>query len=151
MTRMMNRRGFPTATPRDLDRLVQSVLGPQTLPFGGILPELRSRPFPGMNVWEDGSNIYVEAELPGFNMDQIDVTMLGSDLTITGERPEPKLPDGAVLHRRERPAGRFVRTLHLETQTTPDAVTASLTDGVLLITLPKAEAAKPRKIEVRSQ
>jgi HSP20 family protein len=150
MSRMLvNRFGMPGTMPREMDRLFQSLLGGENDPLGAAGLQRRGVVYPGVNVWEDASNIYVEAELPGFSMDQVDVTMLGTDLTISGERPEAQAPQGAVFHRRERAAGRFSRSIHLGVPIDADKVNAALASGVLMITLPKAEAAKPRKIEVK--
>lgn len=143
----INRMPTPGTLSREMDRLMQSFLRPGVLPFPAFTEA--EQPFPPLNVWEDGGNVFVEAELPGFTMDRLEVTMVGSELTIAGERPESQLPEDAVYHRRERSAGRFTRTLTLPVPINTDAVTAEMTNGVLLVTLPKAEAVRPRKIEVK--
>jgi HSP20 family protein len=103
--------------------------------------------YPGVNLWEDGDNAYVEAELPGFGMEDVEVLVTGNELTINGER---KIADqtNASYHRRERGRGRFSRTMTLPWEIDADKVQAKLVDGVLTVTLPKAESAKPKKVKL---
>ena len=103
---------------------------------------------PAVNVWEDDHSLFVETELPGMNLADVDVTVMGNELTIKGERKDTTI-EGATYHRRERTVGTFARTMTLPVEIDSAKVTATLKDGVLMITLPKAEAAKPRKIEVK--
>jgi HSP20 family protein len=107
-----------------------------------------ARPFPSMNAWEDTANLYVEAELPGFRIDDLEITFSGNELTISGTRAETK-PEGAAFFRRERPSGAFSRTLRVSTEIDGSKVSATLANGVLTVVLPKAEAVKPRKIDVK--
>ncbi len=108
---------------------------------------MQSNSFPALNVWEQGDDLYAEAELPGISGDDIDVSVVGSDLTIRGKRG-PELPAGSSYHRRERGEGEFTRVLRLPIEVDANRVEASLKNGVLLIKLPKAESAKPKKIKV---
>jgi HSP20 family protein len=110
--------------------------------------DLGGRGFPAVNVWEDEQNLYAEAELPGLTMSDVEVFAKGNELTIKGER-KPVQEEGTAYHRRERGVGPFNRVLRLPVDIDADKVEAKLHDGVLTITLPKAEAARPRKIEVR--
>src|SRR6185369_3462276 len=106
---------------------------------------------PGVNVWEDANNVFVEAELPGIDASKLDISVIeGNQLTIQGERPMLEMA-GSVWHRQERSYGSFTRVLTLPTLVDADAVDATYVAGVLKLTLPKAEAAKPRKIAVKSQ
>ncbi|MCK6457277.1 MAG: Hsp20/alpha crystallin family protein [Phycisphaerae bacterium] len=130
----------------EIDQLFSDVLPSfQTWDPFGMLP---TRGFPAMNVWEDPQNIYVEAELPGLKMSDIEVLVSGDELTIKGERRDTT-PESASVHRRERGMGSFARTIHLAVPIEHDKVAAELRDGVLSVTVPKAEAVRPRKIEVR--
>ncbi len=105
---------------------------------------------PAVNVWADEHAVYVEADLPGVDPAQLDIAVVeGNRLTIQGERSEVNLQN-AVWHRQERGYGEFVRELTLPTLVDADKVEARYEAGVLRLTLPKAEAAKPRKITVRS-
>ncbi len=105
--------------------------------------------FPAINMWEDDNNLYVEAELPGFDMSQVEITVTGENqLSIKGERKQPELENG-TWHRQERGFGKFSRMIELPEPVDADKVTAEFKFGVLTITLPKKEEAKPRKIEVK--
>jgi HSP20 family protein len=138
--------GFPIQQLRDeMDRLVTSVFSNPAV--AGATRLITGRGFPAFNVWEDTENVYAETELPGVKPEDLDVTVVGNELTVKGNRAEDAASD-AVYHRRERGVGAFTRVISLPSEINPDAVQASLTDGVLLLTLPKAEAAKPRKIKV---
>jgi HSP20 family protein len=114
-------------------------------------PALRpySPTYPAMNVWEDGDCAYFEAELPGMSMNDLDLHVLGSELTLTGQRKIEE-PKNASWHRRERSQGRFSRTLTLPWEINADKVEAHLHDGVLTVKLPKCESCKPKKIKVLS-
>lgn len=105
--------------------------------------------FPAFNVWESGEELYAEAEVPGLKAEDLDISVIGSDLTVRGRRGA-QLPEGAVAHRQERGSGEFTRVLRLPIDVEASKVEASLKDGVLLIKLPKAESAKPKKIKVSS-
>ena len=138
----MNRVMHPmTAWRSDLDRL-----------FNGFLDEWptfdRTTAFPTLNVWEDERNYFIEAELPGLRMEDLEVTSVGDELTIKGQRKEETIK-GAVYHRRERGTGSFVRSIRLPANVDTDAVKATLQNGVLSISLPKAKVALPHKIEVK--
>lgn len=104
--------------------------------------------YPALNVWEDESSFHAEAELPGFRLEDVEVTVRGNEISLSGER-KPEDKEGLTWHRRERGFGRFHRTLGFPLPVEADKVQASLKNGVLTITLPKAEAARPRKIQVR--
>ncbi|HLJ92236.1 MAG TPA: Hsp20/alpha crystallin family protein [Gemmataceae bacterium] len=107
--------------------------------------------YPAVNVWEDGESIFVEAELPGLEAKDLDIHVSGGNqLTLKGERKQ-NVPEKGVVHRQERGFGSFVRVLTLPTPVNADRVDAHFENGVLLIKLPKHEAAKPRKINVKSE
>jgi HSP20 family protein len=105
--------------------------------------------YPGVNVWEDGDSAHIEAELPGMSMDDIEVDVIGNEVTIRGER-KIEDPQNGTYRRRERPAGCFARTITLPWEIDADRVEAKLHDGVLTVHLPKSPAAKPRKIKVQA-
>jgi HSP20 family protein len=106
---------------------------------------------PRLNVWEEDDVFFAEAEVPGLRHEDLDLSVVGNQLTIKGKRETASEQSGkdAVFHRRERAVGEFVRVLTLPTEINPDAVSATLAGGVLTVKLPKAEAAKPRKINVQ--
>jgi len=103
--------------------------------------------FPAVNVWENEGQLFAEAELPGLTQDELTITVMGNELTIKGERPEVE-QEGATFHRRERGVGSFTRVVRLPVEVDSAKVSADLRDGVLLVTLPKAEAARTRKIPI---
>ncbi len=107
----------------------------------------RSAGYPPVNLWEDESNIYVECEIPGVKRDQLDLSVVGKKLTISGERTRDESKD-VERHRTERPDGAFSRVITLPREVNPDAIEARLENGVLAVTLPRSEATRPRKIEV---
>jgi len=99
-----------------------------------------------VDVREDADHIYVEAELPGFRKEEVDITLENQTLTISAERKEEKKPGDHLL--RERRYQRFVRSFTLPPTVDERKVDARLADGVLNITLNKREETKPRKIQV---
>ena len=103
--------------------------------------------YPALNVWEDDQNLYAEAELPGCRIEDIELTVEGNVLTLRGER-KIETKENWTWHRRERGGEKFVRVLELPAAIDADKVHAALRHGVLTVTLPKAEAARPRRIPV---
>ncbi|MEO1129004.1 MAG: Hsp20/alpha crystallin family protein [Planctomycetota bacterium] len=116
--------------------------------LGGAVRSAHRGTLPPLNAWETEDALIVEAELPGFSLGHLDITLLERDLTLKGTR-ESTDPDGARVHRRERGQGTFSRTLRLPFDVDADAIEASLVEGVLTITLPRAPELRPRRIEVR--
>jgi HSP20 family protein len=105
--------------------------------------------FPTMNLWEADDALFVEAELPGLELSDLEIFVTGrNQLTIKGERKAPAL-EKAVAHRQERGFGKFERSLSLPYPVNEEAVEARFEHGVLKIRLPKHESAKPRKIEIK--
>lgn len=119
-------------------------------PIGFDSPQAFPAPYPALNVWEDEDNLYVEAELPGLKPEDIDVSVTERDqLTITAQRT-PNSPEGGAWLRQEGGYGRFSRTVTLPAEVNAEGVQASSEAGVLTITLPKMEQAKPKKIAVKA-
>ena len=107
--------------------------------------------FPALNIWENDEHCFVEAELPGVELKDLDITVTGGNqLTLKGERHAAKLENG-VWHRQERSFGQFSRTLTLPFHVDPEKVEARLDNGVLTVKLAKHESAKPRKIAVKAE
>ncbi len=110
--------------------------------------ETKAGVFPLVNLTENSDRYFVRAELPGLTADELDIDVTGKKLSISGERKISSEGDKVKYHRRERDAGRFSRALTLPDDVDSQKVTAKLSDGVLFITLPKAESAKPRQITI---
>jgi HSP20 family protein len=107
--------------------------------------------YPPVNVWEDDNHVYAEAELPGVPHDKLEVYVTeGDQLTLQGER-QPNAPANGAWHRQERGFGKFDRTLTLPAPVDADKVEARFEQGVLFLTLPKSEQARPRKITVKAE
>src|SRR5688500_13378721 len=122
---------------RELDRLAQQVFGTMARPT--VMP---------MDAWRQGEQFVVEFDLPGVDPGSIDLDVERNVLTVKAERPA--LSNDAEAIAAERPRGVFSRQLFLGDTLDVDKVEASYTDGVLRLTIPVAEEAKPRKIEVTS-
>ena len=118
--------------------------------LSGRLPQLAVRSFPALNVWEEQDNLFAEAEVPGFKNEDLEISVVGNELTIKGHRQDERADKDTVFHRRERGVGTFTRVIRLPIEIDAARVQANLCDGVLLLTLPKSEAAKPHKIHVQS-
>ncbi len=129
---------FPMGRLRtDVDRLLGCVL--DGIPNSGATPTT-ARIHPSIKVSEDGESFHAELDIPGIKLEDVEVTVVGDELTIAGER---KASDEA------RGFGSFRRVIGLPDEVDAEKVSATLNLGVLRITLPKAEAVKPRKIEVK--
>lgn len=134
-----NRLFLPRATcgkPMDLvDRIIGGALGSSVSAY------------PAFNVWADNEGATVTSELPGVTMDGLDVTVQGKVVTVKGSRANPAAEDAGYL-RRERRVGEFSRSFELPFQIDAGKVEAKLANGVLEISLPRAENDKPRKIAI---
>ena len=106
--------------------------------------------FPAMNVWMNEEGAVVTAELPGVNVNDLEINVVGETLTVSGERKLAELPKDAVYHRQERGMGKFTRTIDLPFAVESGKVQATLEKGILRILLPRAEQDKPRKISVKT-
>lgn len=112
---------------------------------------LRTAPsYPAINIWAKDDGLFVSAEMPGVQVEDIDINVVGDSLTISGERGSDEIPENALFHRKERGFGEFSRTIQLPFAIDTGKVEASFKNGVLNITLPRVEAEKPKKISIRS-
>jgi HSP20 family protein len=101
-----------------------------------------------VDVYEDKDSLTVKAELPGMKKDDIEISLHDGCLSISGERKSETKHESAEQYRTERFFGRFQRTVSLPTPVAVDKVKAQYKDGVLTVTLPKTEEAKPKHIDV---
>jgi HSP20 family protein len=153
-SKMIYRRffGFPTwenKTPfaelerirRQMDRLFEG------------WPSQRQAPgvFPLVNLNESRESFFIRAELPGISSGDLEIQATSNSVSIGGERKIPAEDRDAKYHRREREAGIFSRMINLPNEIDPDKVEASLVNGILTVVVPKAQAAKPRQINVKQE
>ncbi len=123
---------------RELDRLAEQVFGTTTRP--GVMP---------MDAWRQGDEFIVEFDLPGVKAQDVDLDVERNVLTVKAERPVNDGRDGEMIAA-ERPRGVFSRQLFLGDNLDTDRVQAEYDAGVLRLTIPISEKAKPRKIEIAS-
>jgi len=103
---------------------------------------------PAVDVTEEEGSYTLVAELPGVAKDDVDIQVHGGVLTLSGERRDERDEEDDGARIRERSFGRFERAFRLPEHVDADGIEASLSDGVLTVTVPKAEAVQPRQIEV---
>jgi HSP20 family protein len=153
---MIVRRAWPArptfdAPWPDFDQLRRDLL--RTFDVFAGDREQRTSPsgvFPPINVTHDADRFYVRAELPGVVASELSIQAVRNRLLISGQREIAKEHERASYHRKERPEGAFNRTLTLPIAVDADRIEARYADGILTLTLPKAEDAKPRQIVVKT-
>jgi len=109
----------------------------------------RATGWPRMNLWDEGRNLVLKADLPGLTDKEVQLQLTQDVLTVSGER-KSDAPDGYSVHRQERQPSRFSRSFTLPYKVNAETITASLENGVLTVTLPKAPEAQPRQITVKA-
>jgi HSP20 family protein len=135
----------PFAAMLGIQRAMDSVMGSDW--FGSRTSG--SGAFPLVNVFSDGEDFVLVAELPGVKKEDLDIQVRGDTLRIQGKKTIA-YEEGASVHRRERSAGQFDRTLTLPAELDAAKVSAQYRDGVLTLRLPRAESAKPRTVAINS-
>lgn len=115
--------------------------------FGGLLAEPIGWS-PPVDIEEQDDAYVVEAELPAVKREDVDIELVGNELTISGEIKERERE--GILRKRTRRIGRFEYRVKLPDQTDPEQVDAKLKDGVLTVRIPKAQRAERRRIEVKA-
>ena len=128
---------------REMLRLLDSVPGDAS-------GEVSAGVFPPMNITQDADNFYVRAEVPGVKANELSISAVRNRLSLAGRREIQREQDRVSYHRKERAEGSFNRTVTLPTEINADKVEAKYADGILTLTLPKAEEAKPRQIKVHT-
>jgi HSP20 family protein len=129
----------------ELPKWMTEVFGPEGNVFGR-----EGKFMPEVNVTETEKAVEVTAEIPGMKPEEVKVEMHEGALWIMGEKVEEKEEKGKTFHRVERRTGAFRRILPLPAEVEEGKIEAKVTNGVLTITLPKAEKAAPRKIEIKT-
>lgn len=123
----------------EMDRLLQRGWSEET--FSGQWA-------PPLDLYEEDDRFVIKLDLPGMHSENIEVTLDQNLLSIRGERMFEDEAKQESYHRIERRYGSFARSVSLPAQVDADAIQAEFTDGVLTVTVPKAETAKPRKIKI---
>jgi HSP20 family protein len=104
-------------------------------------------PFPPINVFQQGGDLLAIIELPGIDKSSLQIEAKENTIRVAGKKTV-SYPDGVSVHRRERVAGEFDRTISLPVQLEPDGIKAEYRDGILALFLPRSERDKPRTITV---
>ena len=136
---------------REIDRAFEGFGGGQS-PSRQVafLPARGPREYPLINLLEDKDHLYVEALTPGVDPESLNLTVMNNRLTIAGEKTRiGSNVTAEAFHRSERAGGKFVRTIDLPMEVNDTAVQAEYKNGLLVITLAKAEKAKPKQINVK--
>jgi len=134
----------------DVDKTLEEIdrmFGVAGLPLG-----LRSVPrgtFPAVNIYDYGDSVVLTAEIPGVKTEDLELTVVNDSVTLKGQRLDEAKEDDH-FHRKERPTGAFTRTLALQGPVDSDSVKAEYRNGILKVTMEKAEKAKAKKIEIKS-
>lgn len=144
----MMRREFRGISPmwREMERLRREM---EQLFNESLARSPMMRGYPAMNIWVNENGAVVTTELPGVLPEDLDISVVDDTLTISGSRKPETLEEGATYHRRERGCGSFTRSFQLPFKVDPQQVEAVTNNGILNITLPRAEEDKPKKIAVR--
>ena len=130
-------------TLEEMDRIFGAVgrpIGLRSVPRGT---------FPAINIYSQGDDAILTAEIPGVKSDDMELTVLGDSVTLKGERKEQTKKEER-FYRKERPMGTFSRTVTLPDPVDPSSVKATYNNGVLTVQMSKAKEAKARKIKIKS-
>jgi HSP20 family protein len=107
--------------------------------------------FPGVNVWTSADKAVVTTELPGMKSADIDISVEDDTLTIRGKRTVEELKPDEAYHRRERWGGQFTKSVALPFRVDADKIEAKYQKGILILTMPRSESDKPKKISIVSE
>lgn len=114
------------------------------------MPSAGNNEHPAVTIWSGENDYILAAELPGVDQANLDISVVGDMVTLSGRREFEPLKKGETWHRQERQGGHFSRTIQLPMQIDAEKVTAGYEKGILRITLPRAAADKPRKIAIKA-
>jgi HSP20 family protein len=106
--------------------------------------------YPAVNIWVDEQEAIVTVELAGIDPENLDISVQGDNLTLSGARDQETLQENEAYHRKERNGSRFARTLQLPFRIDADGIDARYDKGILMITAPRTAEDKPRKIAIKA-
>ena len=106
--------------------------------------------YPPLNVWASADGLVIDAEMPGVDPQDAEISVVGDELSLRGKVNAQEPAEGETVLRRERPAGEFQRTLQLPFRANTGAVKATFKNGILRISIPRSEEEKPRKIAIEA-
>jgi len=129
---------------RGLDELSQNLSGEGKTQMGATV-------YPPLIMYENKNSLIIKAELPGIQVEDLDVSIEGDTLTLQGKRNPQQEEGNTSYHRREIKTGNFSRAIALPTRVDLDKVSAKLVDGILTLTLSKREEFKPRQINITTE
>ncbi|HLG93822.1 MAG TPA: Hsp20/alpha crystallin family protein [candidate division Zixibacteria bacterium] len=135
----MTKLTLRTTPMLNVDRLVSDIFGQDIFRMAGEW-------VPQVDMSETKDELTVRAEVPGMDKESISVTLQDNVLILRGDRKQETEAKSATFHRKERSYGSFIRSFTLPTLVQEDKVKAAYKDGVLTITLPKAEEVRPKEI-----
>ena len=136
---------------REIDRAFEGFsIGQAPSHRVAFLPARAPRRYPMVNLLEDKDHLYIEALTPGVDPQSLNLSLMQNRLTLSGEKsraPVDIKPE--AFHRNERASGKFVRTIDLPVEVDEGRIQAEYKNGLLVVTLPKAEKARPKQINVK--
>ena len=153
MVNITRRNPYTEMTPLGdrLNQLFSQPFGPLWRLAGAAEQALTAGSFvPAVDIYEDEHNIILTAETPGIDEKDLDISLENNVLTVSGERKMENQEKQDNFHRIERSYGRFTRSFNLPPTVDPDNVKAEFNNGLLKITLPKREEAKPKQIKIEA-
>ncbi len=124
---------------REMNRLFSSAQG-----------QRQSAGYPAVNIWTSNEGAILTTEIPGVSTDNLDISIAGDTITLSGSRDAPEIGEEDSYHRQERGSGRFSRTIQLPFPVEVQKVDAQFRKGVLKISLPRSESDRPKKIAVKN-
>lgn len=117
---------------------------------GAYRPARRGQVFPRMNVWSSKEGLIIDAELPGVDVKDVDISVKGDELTLQGKTSPCETGKDVVWRRQERPSGEFSRMLQLPFKADGNGVKAAYKNGILRISVPRSEEEKPKQIAIEA-
>jgi len=134
----------------DFDQVRREMLRLLDTVAGETFSDVGAGVFPPINITQDDDNFYLRAEVPGIKPNELSISAVRNRVSLVGRREIQREHERVSYHRKERAEGSFNPTVTLPTEVDAERVDARYADGILTLTLPKAEETKPRQITVRT-